>query len=174
MFALAASLGVPLSVDTRLTPRDDGDLSPLELVASLAGTRQVLDLVRAATAEKTGAETRVEREITAGESCHHCGAGAATLAVDPFGNVYPCVQWRRAIGNLHERSVAELWHGSRELERVRAVTTAVKQQFAAWPEAERPAGFCPALAEQRTGSPLTLDPEVRRRMAAMGMSAAPR
>lgn len=174
LFALAASLGVPLSVDTRLTPRDDGDLSPLNLVASLAGMRQVLDLQRAAAAEKTGAQARVARGVTAGESCHHCGAGSATLAVDPFGNVYPCVQWRRAIGNLHERSVAELWHGSRELERVRAVTTAVKQQFAAWPEAERPAGFCPALAEQRTGSPLTLDPEVRRRMAAMGMSAAPR
>ncbi|MGB5735467.1 MAG: radical SAM protein [Thiohalocapsa sp.] len=31
MFALAESVGVPLSVDTRLTPRDDGDLSPLEI-----------------------------------------------------------------------------------------------------------------------------------------------
>ncbi len=173
MFALAAALGVPLAVDTRLTPRDDGDLSPLELVASEAGMRQVLDLQRAAAAEKTGSRARGDREVTAGDSCHHCGAGAATLAVDPFGNVYPCVQWRRAIGNLHERSVAELWHGSRELERVRAVTRAVKQQFDAWPEEERPPGFCPALAEQRTGSPLRLDPEIRRRMEAMETRDAP-
>ncbi len=167
IFALAAALGVPLSVDTRLTPRDDGDLSPLDLTASLAGMRSVMDLQRAAAASQNPAATR-EEAITPGESCHHCGAGAATLAVDPGGQVYPCVQWRRSIGSLHEHSVAELWHGSRELAEVRGVTQAVKQQFAAWPAEERPAGFCPALAEQRTGSPLTLDPEVRRRMAAMG------
>lgn len=171
MFALAASLGVTLSVDTRLTPRDDGDLSPLELAASLAGMRRVQDLQQAAAAEKTGMQARVDREPGAGESCHHCGAGAATLAVDPFGNVFPCVQWRRPIGNLHGNSVAELWHGSRELERVRAVTRAVKQQFDARPE--RPPGFCPALAEQRTGSPLALDPEIRRRMEARGTRVAP-
>ena len=87
--------------------------------------------------------------------------------MDPNGNVYPCVQWRRAIGNLHERPLADLWRDSQELARVRAVTVAVKEQFAAWPEGERPAGFCPALAEQRTGSPLQLDPEVRLRMEAM-------
>lgn len=172
MFALAAALGVPLAVDTRLTPRDDGDLSPLDLTASLAGMRRVLDLQRAAAASQTPAVARAEA-LTPGESCHHCGAGAATLAVDPCGQVYPCVQWRRAIGNLHQHSVAELWHGSRDLAEVRAVTLAVKQHLAAWPAEERPAGFCPALAEQRTGSPLTLDPEVRRRMAAMGMRAAP-
>jgi len=173
MFALAASLGVTLSVDTRLTPRDDGDLSPLDLAASLAGMRRVQDLQQAAAAEKTGLPARVDREPGAGESCHHCGAGTATLAVDPFGNVYPCVQWRRAIGNLHERSVAELWRNSRELQRVRAVTRAVKQQFDAWPEEERPPGFCPALAEQRTGNPLALDPETRRRMEELGTRAAP-
>ncbi len=100
-------------------------------------------------------------------SCHHCGAGASTLAADPIGNVYPCVQWRRAIGNLHERPMAELWQGSQELERVRAAAVAVKAQFAAWPADERPAGFCPALAEQRTGSPLKPDPEIRWGMAAM-------
>lgn len=172
MFALAAALGVPLAVDTRLTPRDDGDLSPLDLTASLAGMRRVLDLQRAAAASQTPAVAR-EEALTPGESCHHCGAGAATLAVDPCGQVYPCVQWRRAIGNLHQHSMAELWHGSRDLAEVRAVTLAVKQHLAAWPAEERPAGFCPALAEQRTGSPLTLDPEVRRRMAAMGMRGAP-
>jgi hypothetical protein len=50
---------------------------------------------------------------------------------------------------------------------VREVTAAVKAQFAAWPETERPAGFCPALGEQRTGSPMQLDPEIRRRMEAL-------
>ncbi|MGB4335861.1 MAG: radical SAM protein [Chromatiaceae bacterium] len=171
MFALAEGLGVTLSVDTRLTPRDDGDTSPLDLAPSVAGIRGVLDRQRAAAAARQPQSAAPDEALSREGSCHHCGAGASTLAVDPIGNVYPCVQWRRAIGNLHERTVAELWRGSQELERVRAVTAAVKAQFAAWPEGERPAGFCPALAEQRTGSPLKLDPEIQRRMLAMGATA---
>ena len=44
----------------------------------------------------------------------HCGAGSATVTVDPFGNVYPCVQWRRRVGNLHEQSIQTTWRQSRE------------------------------------------------------------
>jgi MoaA/NifB/PqqE/SkfB family radical SAM enzyme len=39
----------------------------------------------------------------------HCGAGSAGIAIDPYGNVYPCVQWRRAVANLHERSISDVW-----------------------------------------------------------------
>ncbi len=35
----------------------------------------------------------------------NCGAGASGIAVDPFGNVYPCVQWRRPLGNLHQQPI---------------------------------------------------------------------
>jgi MoaA/NifB/PqqE/SkfB family radical SAM enzyme len=170
LFALAESLGVPLSVDTRLTPRDDGDLAPLDLSPTATGIRGALDAGRSYAVRQRPAADESQPPT---ESCRHCGAGAATLAVDPFGNVYPCVQWRRAIGNLHERSLADLWRDSPELTWVRAATEAVKAQFAAWPEAERPAGFCPALAEQRTGSHLRLDPEVRRRMEAIPAVGVP-
>ena len=166
MLALADGLGLRLGIDTRLTPRDDGDLEPLSISPSVAGIARVLELHQqriAAGRNDPGPNDDEPAPVTR----HHCGAGASTLTVDPFGQVYPCVQWRRAIGNLHERSIADLWQGSRELEQVRKVTAAVKAQFATWPEAERPAGFCPARAEQRTGSPLQLDPEIQRRMEAL-------
>jgi MoaA/NifB/PqqE/SkfB family radical SAM enzyme len=79
-----------------------------------------------------------------------CGAGSSGIAVDPFGNVYPCVQWRRAVGNLHERSIRDIWAGNAELEEVRRMSEEVKRNLV-------PGGlsmFCPGTAEGLTGSPI--------------------
>ena len=159
MFALAGEFGLRLSVDIRVTPRDDGDLTPLDISASVEGIRIVLRL------QKEQAESRVQaknepEEKSKTESRHHCGAGSSTLTVDPVGNVYPCVQWRRAVGNLHTERVQELWNGSAGLAQVRDVTAQVKDNFRDLDDGGRKLGFCPALAEQRTGNPLIFDPEI--------------
>ena len=53
-------------------------------------------------------------------------AGSAGVAVDPYGNVYPCVQWRRPVGNLHQQSIGEIWTTSAGLRQVRELTTQAK------------------------------------------------
>ena len=167
MFALAEKLGLRLSVDTRLTPRDDGDVGPLELSASVEGIRKVLRLQRA-KADRDGRNSRDSSDAAPkAESSHHCGAGSSTLAIDPYGNVFPCVQWRQSLGNLHDSRIAELWKGSKGLVRIRSITAQVKTHFQSLQEGDRLSGFCPALAEQRTGSPLLLDPETRKRLQAL-------
>jgi mycofactocin biosynthetic radical S-adenosylmethionine protein MftC len=163
MFALADGLALQLSVNGRLTPCDDGDTRPLDILPSVEGTRAALRLQKAHA--KARGETRARPQPEA-ESRHHCGAGASTLTVDPFGNIYPCVQWRRAIGNVRTDRIQALWDGSGELQRIRAVTEQVKKLFQRRPDGGRSLGFCPALAEQRTGSPFLLDPEVRKRLQA--------
>jgi MoaA/NifB/PqqE/SkfB family radical SAM enzyme len=60
------------------------------------------------------------------ESRKQCGAGSATITVDPYGNVYPCVQWRRHVGNLHESSIIDLWRNSGVLGEVRQLTAAAR------------------------------------------------
>ena len=166
MFALADGLGLPLSVDTRLTPRDDDDSTPLDISASVEGIRTVLRLQQTRAESLVKTQARPERGPEA-ESRHHCGAGSSTLTVDPFGNVYPCVQWRRAIGNVHTDRIQTLWNGSEELKRIRGVTEQVKKHFQTWEDGGGSLGFCPALAEQRTGSPFLLDPEFRKRLEAL-------
>jgi len=103
MFALADELGVALAVDPVLTPRDDGDRGPFEIAASreaVARLYRILD-ERRATADCPQAEP------TATEPTAHCGiscsAGAATLAIDPFGTFILAfsggVRWAIFIGN---------------------------------------------------------------------------
>ncbi len=38
-----------------------------------------------------------------------CGTASANVVLDPFGNVLPCVQWRRPLGNVREQSLEEIW-----------------------------------------------------------------
>lgn len=155
MFDLADSFGVRLSMSPTVTPRDDGDQSPLTIApAAIAVTRLYRFL-----------DERVP-DSEAVESCNgepslkkNCGAGASGIAVDPYGNVYPCVQWRRSVGNLHEISIREIWAGSAELEEIRQLNMAAKTQLLDLGEAAQGMSHCLGISEEKTGDPLALDPQ---------------
>src|SRR6185503_6358743 len=102
MFALADALGVPLQVYPEGTPRDDGDREPQEVAPSREGVLRLFRLQferGRAAAGGPGGSVEVARGGDDGTVPvpldKHCGAGSAGIAVDPYGNVYPCVQWRR-------------------------------------------------------------------------------
>jgi len=161
MFSLADALGLRLQVDSEVTPRDDGGREPLQVTPSRDG---VLRLFRVQTergrALAAGAAPEVVR--SADESVpvpvgKHCGAGSSGLAVDPFGNVYPCVQWRRPVGNLHRQSLREIWQSSAGLAQVRELTAQALEVV----DGHGPRGyllnFCPGTAAAHgDGDPLAV------------------
>ncbi|HEX5718392.1 MAG TPA: radical SAM protein [Thermoanaerobaculia bacterium] len=161
MLDLAASLGLPIQIDPEVTPKDDGDREPLSIAPSREGVRRLFDLqMKRAVSVARGADdgtlpAPVEK---------HCGAGSAGVAVDPFGNVYPCVQWRRAVGNLHRQSIGEIWTGSTGLQEVRGLTAEAKLRVDAFGPSGGFLNFCPGSAAVRTGDPLNVYPEAVLRM----------
>ncbi|UCF66382.1 MAG: radical SAM protein [Acidobacteriota bacterium] len=145
---LGARLGYRVTFDTNITPTDDGDLSPL----SLAADREFMveffvDQVR------RGARGLNPRPVT--KMKQNCGTGRVGLTIDPYGQIFPCVAWRRPVANILDiDDLAALWRGPNEtLDYVRKVaeevpqTTLVKHEEAAF------ASFCPAVAEKETGDP---------------------
>lgn len=178
MMALATDLGLPLHIDPVVTPRDDGDTSPLQIAPSRQGVERLLRLQReAGAAAAAESEENRSREaasaLTVGRQADallpapgpkkHCGAGSGGLAIDPYGNVYPCVQWRQPVGNLHQQTIREIWEGSAALVTVRQQTEDVKamiDQQGSWGQA---LNFCPGSAQQETGSPLGIYDSARRR-----------
>ncbi len=121
--------------------------------------------LKEAEAARTGAAEPPPRiEIARGaddgtlpaSSDKHCGAGSSGLAIDPYGNVYPCVQWRRPVGSLHDSTLAEIWLRSKGLDEVRGLTVAARGAV----EASGPGGmllnFCPGTAESLSGDPLRI------------------
>ena len=185
MFALADRLGVPLQIEPEVSPRDDGDRSPLDLSPTQEGIRELFSIVaertraaapspagRAGEAAAGGAEPIAEQASTDRTEVDavprkHCGAGSSAVAIDPFGNVYPCVQWRRAAGNLHHRPLAEIWRRSPVLEEVRELTVEVTRRLdGLGADVARRMAFCPGAAEQAGGDPLAVYPAARQRVAA--------
>jgi hypothetical protein len=162
MYAIADSLNVSLRFDMQVTPRDDGDRSPLALTATAAGIRNLVEVSRR-RAERSGPPAAPTKANATPATTKYCGAGSSGIAIDPFGNVYPCVQWRRPSGNLHERRLGEIW--SDAFDEVRDATTAAKDVIAAHPRG-RLLSFCPGLASTLTGSPLRV-PEEMERVAAI-------
>lgn len=155
MFALADRLGLPLSMSPTVTPRDDGDLGPLAIASSDEGVKTLYRFLdgRAPDAD--------EAEVCTNNSSiqKNCGAGAAGLAIDPFGTVFPCVQWRRPLGNLHEQPIAEIWQASPALAEVRRLNLAAKVHVQQKGAEAFGLAHCMGISEEKIGDPLADDPQ---------------
>lgn len=165
---LARSLGLTINLEPTITPRDDGDLAPTHLVPTDAALLRLADLKRRLREEAEPSSNlsegrTIDQEAPPPSSAHLCGAAASTLAIDPYGNVYPCVQWRQLLGNLSETTIREIW-SSPAVDRIRELTCTAKQMVEGLGEHGRFAAFCPGHAVTEAGSPLKLYPDARRRL----------
>jgi mycofactocin biosynthetic radical S-adenosylmethionine protein MftC len=172
MFTLTDSLGLPLQIDPEVTPRDDGSREPLQVAASREGVLRLFRLQfersRSAAADAPVEVARGGDDGTMPAPVHkHCGAGSSGIAVDPYGNVYPCVQWRRPVGNLHQQSIREIWQTSTGLTEVRNLTVEVKEKMDAQGPGAHLLNFCPGSAATQAGSPLQLYPAAQQRRELM-------
>ena len=155
IIALAEHRELPLQLDPHITPRDDGSLDPLRYASSVAAVRRVLVL---------GRESVPFMERSPGGT--NCGIGRITMAIDPEGNVFPCMQWRqRALGNVRDTPLRELWHTSDVRRDAAAMSIAVNDRLLAAGGAMASYPFCPALAMQETGDPTVPDEAFRIRAA---------
>ena len=172
MLALCDELGIQAQVDPEVKPRDDGDRAPLHIEASADGHARLASAFaeRAALRGENGdaARSSATREANGRTDVKHCGAGSNTIAVDPYGRVLPCVQWRAPIGNLHEARISDIWHASPNLREVRETTKAVRRKLDELGDAGRSAAFCPGAAHAYAGDPFSIYPPVERRLRASG------
>ena len=157
MLAIADRLQMKMLIDPEVTPRDNGDKTPLEILPSREGIAKLYGLLGERSASGGSETVSVGMEGDTGlvpmRSSKHCGAGSSTVAIDPYGNVYPCVQWRWSAGNLHRQSIGEIWNGSSVLEDVRESNQDVKRLVESFGDRGRKMGFCPGAAWVNTGSP---------------------
>jgi len=173
MYALCDSLGLPLRFDLQVSPRDDGDRSPLDVSPSREGIRKLMqvesDRYRAALALQAPQALESKSEpLPLPEK--HCGAGSSGIAIDPYGNIYPCVQWRRAVANLHDVRIGEVWGTA--FDEIRRDTVEAAHVVAAHPHG-RLLNFCPGLAEVLTGSPTRVPKEMERVAEMVGDTLSP-
>lgn len=101
--SFAKSLGAQFKYDITITPKDTGGLSPLDHRLTYS---QLVDLFR----EQIDPSLWIGRQVS--EDARTCGITLNSLSIDPYGNVFPCLQIRANAGNLREKSLRDIWESS--------------------------------------------------------------
>ena len=130
--SLAEKLGVPYMLDLTITPMMDGGDGVLGLRSSAAELLQVLQDQNLNSRACTPPEAATEAAFATGSATSSgiesgayddipCSAGHNSCYISPYGDVSPCVQMPKPAGNLRKQRFDEIWYGSSEMNRVRAV-----------------------------------------------------
>ncbi len=99
---LATSIGANFYYDTIITPKDDLSRDPLKLMLDYEEMREFYSLLRS---EEWKFPSRDVDDFI-------CNAGISTMAISPYGEVFPCVQLRMLAGNIKERPISLIWKES--------------------------------------------------------------
>jgi radical SAM protein with 4Fe4S-binding SPASM domain len=110
MVEFAREVGAKFVANPNITPRDDGDLSPLAHALDDAALEEYF---------RRYVTPRPERALDPDGLM--CNTARNSLVISPMGDVFPCVQIKRAVGNVRERPLAEIWRGAPLLDRLRAL-----------------------------------------------------
>jgi len=102
---LAAREGFGISFDPVIAPANDGGKGALAYRLSGPRLARALRVAAAAPAREEKADAPPEPRAP----YFMCGAGHNVCAVDPAGNLYPCLQLPVKLGNLTRRTFASLW-----------------------------------------------------------------
>jgi len=108
--AFAREVGARLEANPHITPRDDGDFSPL---AHALGDEELLEYYRQHVAPRAPRSLRPEGFM--------CNSGRNALVISPLGDVFPCMQIKESVGNVRRRPIREIWSGSPLLSRLRTL-----------------------------------------------------
>ncbi|MDD2806697.1 MAG: radical SAM protein [Elusimicrobiales bacterium] len=113
---LAKKEGFGLSFDPVIAPANDGGRAALPLRLSSAALGKAVKLI--------AGPAPAAAPLPPGPGDFICGAGRNVCAVDPAGNLYPCLQLPVRLGNLTRRSFSGLWKSAPWLKRWRSLTVA--------------------------------------------------
>jgi radical SAM protein with 4Fe4S-binding SPASM domain len=138
VMALAEKLGIPYILDLTITPMMDGSSSTLDYRAS---AEQLLPIMQDSSLSSCHPQPPAQSENlgsaaaplpTLGSSVSSgiesgayedmmCSAGHNSCYISPYGDVFPCVQLPQAAGNLRNNRFKDIWYGSPQLEKLRAI-----------------------------------------------------
>ena len=154
---LADRLGCHITFDAVITPKDDGNLDPLAL-------RPDEDFLKKYWGEwyldlHHGALPPRHNHCAADGVEANCGTGRSGFTIDPYGNILPCIAFRRAVANILEvDSLNDIWQSSPVLAEARDLAVEARRKLNKHADGQF-FQFCLGVAENQTGDPLAVYPQ---------------
>jgi radical SAM protein with 4Fe4S-binding SPASM domain len=125
MAELARTIGAEYSFDPKITAMETREQSPTTLRMNATSVAHFYAGPMGSYLDTTyAAGTPAAEAVAGGEDLrplNHtpCRAGQQSLAITPYGDVWPCNALPMPCGNLREQSFHDIWRGSPELAEVR-------------------------------------------------------
>ena len=110
MKGIAGEKGLKFVYDFNMSPRDDGDMEPVEHIIS---EKQELDCMRHEELKFSPVQRDPDDFV--------CNAARNNFAISPYGDVFPCIQLRIPAGNCREKLLQEIWNESEDIKKVREI-----------------------------------------------------
>ncbi len=165
---IALARGCSITFDPVVAPQDDGGLSPLQYSADEEHLKKFW------TEIYPGLRKAILDPIVE-DNCVWavCGIGRSSFAVDPYGDIFPCIQWREKVVNIKEvDSLVDIWQNSPVLNKVREMAKQVKEKVLDKIEYGSFCSYCPAIAKQSMGSPFSIYPQAIENARNLAIAAA--
>ncbi|MFN3551059.1 MAG: radical SAM protein [Endomicrobiia bacterium] len=102
---LAKSIGVEYKFDFVITPKNNGDFSTTELMLD---EKRIYLLLK---------EYNYKKEKVDFLSNVTCSAGINIVGINPYGDVFPCIQFPYKLGNIKEKKFKDIWENNNFRER---------------------------------------------------------
>jgi radical SAM protein with 4Fe4S-binding SPASM domain len=147
LYELAASLDAEFRYSPYVSVANDGGNAA---IAARMSDEQLLDYFRTikewvpALQGAEACDEEIAPSVRYNERALSCLAGFNNCSVDPYGNIWPCVSLPIDLGNLREKSFAEIW-GGEQAEYVRGLGETVSEECAGC-ELDRYCFRCPAFS----------------------------
>lgn len=136
--ALADSLGVKARFSSLIFSRNDRDTTPTRLRLDDAGLERFMRFETQYMLNNLGELMGVDVEGLAYEDLfgylhkcaidptqvqsknrRYCGGGRTAFAINPYGDVYPCIAFPLVVGNVLQDNIDDIWKNSQELMHLR-------------------------------------------------------
>ena len=148
---LAKSLDTTIQISLQITPTNKGGMEPTTLRLNNAEKyAEVMNKVDKHILLSCSGDTvsfeGVDDDIV-------CGAGAFSLNINPYGEVFPCNALLISCGNVRNMNIKDIWNNAATLQEVRNYR---KSMIKGCEKCTNKANcdFCPGSALQETGDPL--------------------
>lgn len=105
---LAKELGAEYRIGMSLIYKNDGDASPMQYF--IDDKHKIKELLAKNTDNLYSIDTPIGEENV---SDRLCGAGTATLAIAPDGQVYPCISLKLTLGSVFSESIDTIWNSEK-------------------------------------------------------------
>jgi radical SAM protein with 4Fe4S-binding SPASM domain len=161
IYDLVDSIGASFKTSTLIIHRRDGSAENTDLVAeeSQMWAMRQRRLDRYPDAQLPADPPPLSEEEK--RNTVPCGIGQTSIRIDAYGNVYPCAAVNILLGNAKTTPLTEIWHGSEELKKIRAIRLIDLPECSVcdlWQRCTR----CTGLALMETGSLLGASPQACR------------